>query len=228
MRRYGFHGSSHRYIAGRAPELLGRPARGLRLVSCHLGGSSSICAILDGQSIDSSFGFSPQAGVEHAARCGDVDVFAVLYVMERAGLTTAQAGEALSTRGGLLGISGVSEDLRDIEEAADQGDARAQLAFDVLVYEVKKYIGAYAAAMDGLDAIVFAGGIGENSWRARDAVCRGLGLFGVALDAEANRARSSADRIISTPQSRTNVAVIATNEEIVVARESVRVLGGRS
>jgi acetate kinase len=226
VRRYGFHGSSHRYIAGRVPELIGRPAGGLRVVSCHLGGSSSICAIRDGASIDNSFGFSPQAGVEHAARCGDVDVFAVLYVMEREGLTAAAAGEALSRRGGLLGLSGVSTDMRDIEEAAEQGNPRAALAFDVLTYQVKKYIGAYAAALGGLNAIAFAGGIGENSWKVREACCRDLGCLGVELDLDANRRPSTSDRVISTPDSRVAIGVVYTNEEIVVARETVRVTEG--
>lgn len=149
VRRYGFHGSSHRYISQRVPEVLGRSAAGVRLVSCHLGGSSSICAIRDGKSLDSSFGFSAQSGMEHAARCGELDPFAVLYVMEKEKLTTAQIRELLSKKSGLLGISGVSSDLRDIEEAAAQGNARAALAIEVLVYEVKKYIGAFATAMGG-------------------------------------------------------------------------------
>ena len=224
VRRYGFHGSSHRYVAGRVPTLIDRPAEGLRLVSCHLGGSSSICAIRNGASIDNSFGFSPQAGVEHAARCGDLDVFAVLYVMERAGLSAAAAGEALSRGGGLLGLSGVGTDMRDIEEAAEQGNERAALAFDVLTYEVRKYIGAYSAAMGGLDAIAFAGGIGENSWNVREASCRNLGFLGVELDAQANRRAGTSDRLISTAASRVTVAVVYTNEEVVVARETVRVI----
>lgn len=226
VRRYGFHGSSHRYIATRVPALIGRSRHDLRLVSCHLGGSSSICAVLNGESIDCSFGFSPQAGVEHATRCGDVDVFAVLYVMEREGLTVAQAGEALSKRGGLLGLSGVGTDMRDIEDAAAAGHARAALAFDVLTYEVKKYIGAYAAAMGGLDAIAFAGGIGENSRKVREAACRGLEFLGVELDPAANDAPDSTDRVISSAASRVVVTVIYTNEELVVARETVRVLAG--
>jgi len=224
VRRYGFHGSSHRYVAGRMPELVGRPAEGLRLVSCHLGGSSSICAIRDGESRDCSFGFSPQAGVEHAARCGDVDVFAVLFVMAQDGLSVAQAGEALSKRGGLLGLSGVGTDMRDIEESAAAGNGRAQLAFDVLTYEVKKYIGAYAAAMGGLDAVAFAGGIGENSWQVRQAVCRDMGLLGLELDEAANRQSSAGDRVISTAGSRVAISIVYTNEELVVARETARVL----
>ena len=226
VRRYGFHGSSHRYISQRVPEVLGRSAAGLRLVSCHLGGSSSICAIRDGKSLDSSFGFSAQSGMEHAARCGELDPFAVLYVMEKEKLTTAQMRELLSKKSGLLGISGVSSDLRDIEEAAAQGNTRAALAIEVLVYEVKKYIGAFAAAMGGLDAVAFAGGIGENSWQVRQEVCRGLEFLGLRLDEEKNRAPGSNDHIISSRDSNVAVLVVYTNEEIIVARETVRVISG--
>ena len=225
VRRYGFHGSSHRYISQRVPEVLGRSAAGLRLVSCHLGGSSSICAIRDGKSLDSSFGFSAQSGMEHAARCGELDPFAVLYVMEKEKLTTAQMRELLSKKSGLLGISGVSSDLRDIEEAAAQGNSRAALAIEVLVYEVKKYLGAFAVALGGLDAVAFAGGIGENSWQVRQEVCRGLEFLGLRLDEEKNRAPGSNDHIISSRDSNVAVLVVYTNEEIIVARETVRVLG---
>jgi acetate kinase len=224
VRRYGFHGSSHRYVSGRVPTMLGRPADGLRLVSCHLGGSSSICAVKDGKSVDCSFGFSPQTGVEHAARSGELDPFAVMYVMEKDALSIDQAREQLTKNGGLLGISGVSADLRDIEEAAAKGNARASLAVDVLAYGVKKYIGAYAAAMGGLDAIAFAGGIGENSSLVRERACHDLAFLGVELDADKNRERSSSDRWISAARSAVSVAVVYTNEEIVVARETVRVL----
>jgi acetate kinase len=226
IRRYGFHGSSHRYIAQRVPQILGGPAAGLRLVSCHLGGSSSICAIRDGKSVDTSFGFSAQSGMEHAARVGELDPFAVLYIMEREKLTAAQVSEVLSKKSGLLGISGVSSDLRDIEEAATKGNQRAALAIDILVYEIRKYIGAFAAAMGGLDAVAFAGGIGENSWRVREAVCRNLQFLGIALDEESNRRPASGDRVISQPDSSVAVLVVFTNEEIIVARETVRVISG--
>lgn len=224
VRRYGFHGSSHRYVSQRVPQILGRSAAGLRLVSCHLGGSSSICAIQDGRAIDASFGFSAQSGVEHAARCGELDPFAVLYVMEKEGLSAASVREVLCKKGGLLGISGLSQDLRDLEEAAAKGHARAALAIDVMVYEVKKYIGAFAAAMGGLDAVAFAGGIGENSWRVRQEVCRGLEFLGLRLSEEQNRAPGGGDRITSSPNSTVAVLVVHTNEEIIVARETVRVL----
>jgi acetate kinase len=228
VRRYGFHGSSHRYVGGRVPALVGRPAGELCIVSCHLGGSSSIAAIKHGQSIDCSFGFSPQTGVDHAARSGELDPFAVFYMMDTTGMSLDEVRTALTKKSGLFGLSGVSSDLRDIEAAADAGNARAQLAIDVLAYQVKKYIGAYAAAMGGLDAVAFAGGIGENSSRVRALVCAGMDAFGIRLDTEANAARSSTDRIISTPESRVTVAVVFTNEELVVARESVRVLDLRA
>jgi acetate kinase len=224
IRRYGFHGSSHRYISQRVPQLLRCSPEGMRLVSCHLGGSSSICAIQDGKSVDSSFGFSAQSGMEHAARSGELDPFAVLYLMEKEKLTPAQMSETLCRKSGLLGISGVSSDLRDIEEAATRGNARARLAVEVLVYEVKKYVGAFAAAMGGLDVIAFAGGIGENSWGVREAVCRDMEFLGVHLDREINRQPASGDRLISSPNSNVAVLVVHTNEEIIVARETVRVL----
>jgi acetate kinase len=224
IRRYGFHGSSHRYVSERVPQLLGRSGEGLRLVSCHLGGSSSICAIQNGKSVDSSFGFSAQSGVEHAARTGDLDPFAVLYVMEKEKLTAAEIREILSKKSGLLGISGVSSDLRDIEDASAKGNSRAALAMEILVYEVKKYVGAFAAAMGGLDAVAFAGGIGENSWRVRESVCRDMKFLGIILDEENNRKAASRDRLISRPNSHVAVLVVYTNEEIIVAREAVRVL----
>jgi len=224
VRRYGFHGSSHRYVAQRVGQMLGRAASELRLVSCHLGGSSSICAVREGKSIDTSFGFSAQSGIEHATRCGDLDPFVILAVMEKEKLTPAQAGEILCKKGGLLGISGLSSDLRDLEEAASKGHRRAALAVDVLAYQVKKYIGAFAAALGGLDAVAFAGGIGENSWRLRQEVCRDMEFLGIRLDDEVNRQSSRADRLISRPGSRVAVLVVYTNEEMVVARETARVL----
>ena len=224
VRRYGFHGSSHRYVSERVPELICRPANSLRLISCHLGGSSSVTAILNGQSVDSSMGFSPQSGLEQSSRSGDLDPFVVLRVMEKENLTPTQIREILCKQAGLLGISGISNDLRDLERAADEGHARAALAIGIFIYEIRKYIGAYAAALEGLDALAFAGGIGENSWRIRERVCGGLGHLGLHLDLAANRAPAHGDRIISLPCSRVVVVVVHTNEELVVARETVRVL----
>jgi len=218
--RYGFHGSSHRYISERVPQVLQRSSKGLRLVSCHLGGSSSICAIRDGQSVDTSMGFSPQSGVNQSTRSGDLDPFVVLYLMEKEKLSPAQMREILCKQGGLLGISGLSNDVRDLEEASEKGNSRAKLAIDVLAYEIRKYIGAYAAAMGGLDVLSFAGGIGENSWRIREEATQGLEFLGIHLDRDRNRASASGDRIISTSDSAVTVLIVYTNEEKIVARET--------
>jgi acetate kinase len=224
VRRYGFHGSSHRYVSRRAPEVLGRPAADLRLISCHLGGTSSITAIANGKSVDTTLGFSPQSGLEHAARHGELDPFAVLYVMQKENLSVGQISALLCKKSGLLGISGVSSDVRDLEEAAAKGHHRAALALDVFIYEIKKYIGAYAAAMGGLEAVAFAGGIGENSQRVRAGVCQDMEFLGLRLDPEKNQAAGAADRVISRADSPVAILVIYTNEELMVAQETVRVL----
>jgi acetate kinase len=224
VRRYGFHGSSHRYVSCRAPQVLGRSAEDLRLVSCHLGGTSSICAIRNGKSVDTSLGFSPQSGLEHATRSGELDPFVVLYVMEKEGLSPNQISALLCKKSGLLGISGVCSDVRDLEQAAAQGQHRAALALDVFVYEIKKFIGAYAGAMGGLDAVAFAGGIGENSCRVRAGVCQGMEFLGLWLDPAKNQAVGAEDRVISPSDSPVGIAVIFTNEELMVAQETVRVL----
>ena len=184
-----------------------------------------MCAIRDGRSVDTTMGFSPQSGLENATRHGDLDVFAVLYMMERQGWSVAAVRDQLAKTGGLAGLSGIAGgDVRDLEAAARNGNRDAALALDVFVYQVKKTIGAYAAAMGGLDAIAFAGGIGENAAGLRAACCDGLEFLGIRLDAEANKA-GAGDRVISAPESRVAVAVIQTNEERVVARRAYRCLG---
>ncbi len=219
VRKYGFHGASHQYIAERAAELLGRQTR---LVSCHLGGSSSMCAIDRGRSVDTTMGFSPQSGLENATRHGDLDVFAVLFMMERHGWTCDQVRGQLAKGGGLAGLSGVAGgDVRDLERAAAQGDVRAAEALQVFVYQVKKTIGAYAAAMGGLDALAFTGGIGENSARLRAACCQGLEFLGISLDTEANQ-HGGGDRLVSN--GKVAVLALATNEELMVARRAYRLL----
>ena len=220
--KYGFHGASHQYVSERVAEMLGRKGK---LVSCHLGGSSSICAVDGGRSVDTTMGFSPQSGLENATRHGDLDVFAVLYMMERHGWTVAEVREQLAKGGGLAGLSGVAGgDLRDIEAA---GTRRAELAQAVFAYQVKKTIGAYAAAMGGLDAVAFTGGIGENSARLRGACCDRLEFLGIVLDPEANE-RGTGDRLVSAADSRVSVIALATNEEVVVARRAYRRLAGQS
>jgi acetate kinase len=224
IRRYGFHGASHRFISGRVPELLGVAAEPLRIVSCHLGGSSSMCAIRNGRSIDVSMGFSPQSGLENATRHGDFDPFAVLFLMDRLGWSTSEARRQLLSNGGLAGVSGIpGGDLRDVEQAADSGDPDARLALDLFAYEIRKTIGAYAAALGGLDVVSFTGGIGENSPRLRQAALDGLGFLGLGLDPQANR-NGRGDRIISPAGSAAKAVVIAANEELVVARETARLL----
>jgi acetate kinase len=221
--KYGFHGASHQYISERVPALLGHP---VKLVSCHLGGSSSMCAIDHGRSVDTTMGFSPQSGLEHATRHGDLDVFAVLYMMERYGWTAEEVRRQLSQGGGLAGLSGVDGgDLRDIETAATAGSRRAALALDVFAYQVKKTIGGYAAAMGGLDALAFTGGIGENSARLRAACTEGLGFLGIELEPERNE-KQSGDRLVSAESSKVAVLALATNEELIVARRAYRCLTG--
>ena len=226
IRKYGFHGASHRFVSRRAPELLGRKPHELRLVSCHLGGSSSMCAIDRGRSVDVSMGFSPQSGLENATRHGDLDPFAVLFLMDRLGWSTAEARAQLLSNGGLAGISGIpGGDVRDLESAAAAGDERAELALNVLAYEVRKTIGAFAAAMGGLDAVSFTGGIGENSALLRARAMHGLEFLGLRLDAEANE-KGQGDRLISAPDAAVAALVLATNEELIVARETAALLGG--
>jgi acetate kinase len=221
--KYGFHGASHQYIAERVEAMLGRK---VKLVSCHLGGSSSMCAIDGGRSVDTTMGFSPQSGLENATRHGDLDVFAVLYMMERHGWSTQEVRLQLAKTGGLAGLSGVDGgDVRDLEAAASSGSQRAELALDVFVYQVKKTIGAFAAAMGGIDAVAFTGGIGENSARLRQKCCEGLEFLGVRMDAEKN-AGGAGDRVVSAKDSRVTVLALSTNEELVVARRAYRALVG--
>jgi len=219
--KYGFHGASHQYVAERTAAILGKTGK---LVSCHLGGSSSMCAIDGGKSIDTTMGFSPQSGLENATRHGDLDVFAVLYMMERKGWSTAEVRRQLSQGGGLAGLSGVDGgDLRDIEAAAAAGSQRAKLAIEVFAYEIRKTIGAFAAALGGLEAIAFTGGIGENSAALRTACCQGLDFLGVRLDPAKNES-GAGDRVVSAPDSRVAVLALSTNEELIVARRAYRCL----
>jgi acetate kinase len=219
--KYGFHGASHQFISERVAGMLGRQ---VKLVSCHLGGSSSMCAIAGGRSVDTTMGFSPQSGLENATRHGDLDVFAVLYMMERHGWSIEEVRRQLAKGGGLAGISGVEGgDLRDVEAAAANGSRCAQLALEVFAYQVKKTIGSFAAAMGGIEAIAFTGGIGENSARLRSACCAGLEFLGFQLDVGKNEA-GTGDRIVSGTDSRVTVLALATNEELIVARRAYRCL----
>jgi len=221
VKRFGFHGASHRFIVGRIAELLGRSD--LRVISCHLGGSNSLCAARGGVSVATSMGMSPQTGLSHNNRSGDFDPFALPVLMRKTGKTLDQLLEDLAERSGLLGLSGVSGDVRDLETAAAAGHARARLALDVFVAGIRNYLGALLVELGGADVIVFTGGIGENGVDIRTAVCAGLEELGIQLDNEVN-AKTRGEARISSAASRTQVWVVPTNEEIVVARQTKQVL----
>ena len=223
MRRWGYHGASHRYIATRTAELLGRSD--LRIISCHLGGSSSLAAIRNGQSVYNSFGMSAQTGLPHNNRVGDFDPFALPLVMKLTGKSLAEVLSMLATQSGLLGLSGLSGDLRDLDDAADQGNARARLAIDVFASDVRHYLGACLVELGGADVIVFTGGIGENRPRFRSEVCCGLGELGIVLDPAANQSAKGEVKI-SARESKVQVWVMPTNEELIVARLAKRLLEG--
>ncbi len=223
VRRWGFHGASHRYIAVRTAEILGR--NDLRIISLHLGGSSSACAIRNGQSVGNSFGMSAQSGLPHNNRVGDFDPYALPFVMDHTGKSLTEVLAMMACEGGLLGISGVSEDIRDISRAAKQGNRRAQLALDAFATAVRNYVGSYLVELGGADAIVFTGGIGENRVEFRQAVCRDLEELGIELDAAANQ-NAQGEAKISSESSRTQIWVVPTNEELIVARQTKELLEG--
>lgn len=224
IQRWGFHGASHRFIGGRVAELLGR--KGLKVISCHLGGSNSLCAMLDGVSQSNTLGMTPQTGLPHNNRVGDFDPFAIPVLMRATGKTFPQILEDLSNKGGLLGMSGVSADARDVEKAAAEGNPRADLALNVFAASIRQYIGAYLTVLNGADAIVFTGGIGENSQRIRRDSLKNLDFAGIQLDPELNKTAKGEGRI-SAAGSKTEIWIVPTNEEIVVARQSVEAVKGK-
>ena len=224
IRRYGFHGTSHKYVSQRCAELLGKPIKELRIITCHLGNGSSITAVKKGKSLDTTMGYSPTAGVIMGTRSGDVDP-AVLIQLASLGYDVDKINEICNKKSGLLGISGVSSDLRDVEEAAEDNNWRAETAQNMLIYEVKKYIGAYAAAMGGVDAIVFTAGIGENGIAFREKVCKDLEFLGVKFDKNSNKVRGE-EVLISKKRSPVKVFVIPTNEELMIARDTQRLVLG--
>lgn len=223
VRRYGFHGISHRYISGRLAELMGRKPEELKLISCHMGNGSSITAVMNGKSVDTSMGFTPLAGVPMGTRCGDIDTSIVEYITERENISVQELSTVLNKKSGVFGISGVSSDFRDLEDAANNGNERARLALDMFYYSVAKYIGAYTAAMNGTDAIVFTAGIGENSATTRKGIMEYLGYLGVEIDDEANSKRGE-DIMISTEDSKVKVFVIPTNEELLIAKDTAEIV----
>jgi acetate kinase len=218
IRKYGFHGTSHKYVSERAAAMLGRPLEQLRLISCHLGNGASITAIQGGKSIDTSMGFTPLAGVTMGTRSGDIDPALIPYIMEKMNTTADQVLEGLNKKSGMLGLSGFSSDLRDIEQEAEEGNERAEMALSVFASHIHKYIGSYAARMSGVDAIIFTAGIGENSDTIRARVLNGLEFMGVYWDPALNKLRGD-ERFISYPHSPVKVMVIPTDEEVMIARD---------
>ena len=222
IRRYGMHGTSHRYVAGEMIKLLGGKAEGTKIVTCHLGNGSSISAVKDGKCIDTTMGFTPLAGTIMGTRCGDIDPALVTYIMEKKGYSIDEVNSYLNKKCGFLGISGVSSDCRDLEAAIAEGNHRAQLAIDILKYQIKKYIGSYAAAMGGLDAVVFTAGIGENTPKIRAGALSGLEFLGIELDQEVNANTMGWTGLtkLSTENSKVKVYMIPTNEELVIAQDT--------
>ncbi|MFD1019040.1 acetate kinase [Thalassobacillus hwangdonensis] len=221
IRKYGFHGTSHKYVSERAAEMMGLPIEQLRLLSCHLGNGASIAAIEGGKSIDTSMGFTPLAGVTMGTRSGNIDPALIPYIMEKTGKSAAEVMNVLNKESGMLALSGFSSDLRDIEERAEQGDERAELALEVFAARIHKYIGSYASRMHGIDAIIFTAGVGENSTSIRERVLKGLEFMGVYWDPYLNQTRGK-EAFVNYPHSPVKVMVIPTNEEVMIARDTVR------
>ena len=221
IRKYGFHGTSHKYVSGVAAAMLGKDIKDTKIITCHLGNGSSITAVDGGKSVDTSMGFTPLDGVLMGTRTGSIDPAVVPVLMQKKGLAAAGVDKYMNKECGVLGVSGVSSDFRDLEDAAAKGNERAKLALDMFCYQVKRYIGAYAAAMGGVDAIVFTAGVGENDIHTRQQVCEGLEFLGVKLDAERNNVRGKATEI-SAADSKVKVFLIPTNEELAIAQDTLR------
>lgn len=225
IRRYGFHGTSHAYVSQRAASILGKPYDSLKIITCHLGNGSSIAAIRNGRCIDTSMGLTPLAGLCMGTRSGDIDPAIVTFLIEKENISAHAVDELLNKQSGVLGISGVSSDFRDLYAAAGEGHKKASLALDMFKYQCRKYIGAYAAAMGGVDAVVFAAGIAENTPDIRMGACDGLGYMGIQIDPYKNNAVMAKEAIVSTDDSPVKVLVVPTNEELAIARETARICG---
>lgn len=224
IRRYGFHGTSHKYVAGRAAAMLGKNIEDLKIITCHLGNGSSITAVNGGKSMDTTMGFTPLAGLLMGTRCGDIDPAIVTFLMEKEGLSASEMDTVMNKQSGIFGLSGVSSDFRDVEKAAAEGNKVAQIGLNMFDYQVKKTIGAYAAAMGGVDAIVFTAGVGENNKVLRANVAKGLAFMGVAIDDEKNAVRGE-EIDISAPNATVRTLVIPTNEELAIAMETQALVG---
>jgi acetate kinase len=219
IRRYGFHGTSHKYVAHRVAEIMGKDINSLKIVTCHLGNGASVAAVKHGKCIDTSMGFTPLEGLMMGTRCGDIDPAIIPFLMKKEHMTSEQVDEYMNKKSGVLGISGVSSDFRDVEQASHSGNDQAQLALDMFAYTVKKYIGSYIAAMNGADAVVFTAGLGENSASMREHICKDMDFLGLDIDTTANNVRGE-EREISKPGSKVKIFTIPTNEELVIARDT--------
>ena len=224
IRRYGFHGTSHRYVSARCAEMMGKPIEDLKIITCHMGNGSSIAAVDHGKCVDTSMGFTPLVGLPMGTRCGDLDAGVIQFLMNKYGYSIDEMLNILNKKSGVLGVSGVSSDFRDLDAAADAGNERARLALDMFEYWVAKVAGSYVAAMNGVDAIVFTAGVGENSKATRAGIVKYFGYLGIELDEAANSKRGE-DIMISTPDSKVKVFVIPTNEELVIARDTRDIVG---
>ena len=223
IRRYGFHGTSHKYVSAKGAKFAGLDINYSKIITCHLGNGSSIAAVVNGKSIDTTMGFTPLEGLIMGTRCGNVDPDVVTYIQEKEGLTAAEMSQVLNKKSGFLGLSCVSSDARDLDAAANDGDPKAKLTLKKLTYDITKFIGAYAAAMNGVDLIVFTGGIGENNSRLRRRVCENLTYLGVKFDYDANVVRGE-DTMLTLPDSKVKVALITTNEELMIARDTMHIV----
>ena len=224
VRRYGFHGTSHRYVSQRVCEFLGVKPEGKKIITCHIGNGASIAAVKDGKCVDTSMGLTPLEGLIMGTRSGDVDGGALTFIEKKLGLDADGLSDLLNKKSGMLGITGVSSDMREIEKAFEEGNERAKLAFDMYFYRIRKYIGAYAAAMDGCDIIVFTAGVGENQPSLREEVCKKLTYLGVEIDVEKNKNLRGKETLISTPESKVAVCVIPTDEELMIASDTMALL----
>lgn len=220
IRKFGFHGTSHKYVSHRAAAILGKDVKDLKIISCHLGNGASVAAIKGGISVDTSMGFTPLEGLLMGTRCGDIDPAIIPYLMDVKGYSYDEVNDIMNKKSGVLGLSGVSSDFRDIESAAEEGNPRAKLALDVFHYRVKKYIGYFTAAMNGLDVLIFTAGLGENAILTREEIASDLEFFGVHFDKERNKVRGK-EAVISTEDSKVKVMVVPTNEELMIARETL-------
>lgn len=224
VRRYGFHGTSHRYVSKRAAEILNEDYANLRIISCHLGNGASIAAIMGGKSIDTSMGFTPLEGLMMGTRSGDLDVGAVTYIMEKEMIGTKSASVLFNKHSGMLGVTGISSDMREIESAIEKGDELAKIGMEMYTYRVKKYLGSYAAAMGGVDVVIFTGGVGENGDDTRASICQGLEFIGVEVDPAKNKKLRSKEAVISKDGAKVKVMVVPTNEELVIAQDTMQIV----